>query len=86
MDILPGFTHFQPLTVDPKFVFCFLFVAFWCKNERIRTSQGFDRVLLRTGTGRAMKTIEAPPTMIMRVPSDLFSAQLLKRPFRSLIS
>jgi hypothetical protein len=24
-------------------------------------------ILLRTGTGRAMKTIEAPPTMIMRV-------------------
>jgi hypothetical protein len=29
-----------------------------------------------------MKTIEAPPTMIMRVPSDLSSTQLLKLPFQ----
>jgi hypothetical protein len=33
-------------------------------------------LLLRTGTGRAIKTFEAPPTMIMRVPSDLSSTQL----------
>jgi hypothetical protein len=35
-------------------------------------------LLLRTGTARAMKTIEAPPTMTMRVPSDLSSSQLLE--------
>jgi hypothetical protein len=35
--------------------------------------------LLRTGTGRAIKTIEAPPTMIMLFPSDLSSIQLFKK-------
>jgi hypothetical protein len=34
-------------------------------------------LLLRMGTGRALKTIEAPPTMVMLVPSDLSSTQLL---------
>jgi hypothetical protein len=34
-------------------------------------------IIRRTDTGRAPKTIEAPPTM-MRVPSDLASPQLLQ--------
>jgi hypothetical protein len=38
-------------------------------------------ILWRTGTGRAMKTIETPPTMIMRVPNDLPQPNCQNDPF-----
>jgi hypothetical protein len=42
----------------------------------------YTRILLTTGTESAMKTIEPPPTMVMLLPSDLSSTQLLRLPLQ----